>query len=70
MAALPNAGPANINHIRTELRDPRVLSAYHMKKLEVVLPTNTEDEDRVGDIANDVMINERSAFHYSNYHVW
>jgi hypothetical protein len=38
--------------------------------LEVLLTTNAALEAQIFAIANDVVLQERTALHYSNYHTW
>jgi hypothetical protein len=58
--------PAGI--IRTELIEN--IPTFHMRKLEIDLTTKAADKNMVLNIANAVIFEQRSAFHYSNFHSW
>jgi hypothetical protein len=68
--ALPVAAPLAVaaGQIRAEI--PIILTAFQMRKLEVLLTTNAALEAQIFAIANDVVLQERTALHYSNYHTW
>jgi hypothetical protein len=62
----PPLGIAGI--IRTELIEN--IPTFHMRKLEIDLTTKAADKNMVLNIANAVIFEQRSAFHYSNFHSW
>jgi hypothetical protein len=62
------ASPATASQIRAEIRT--ILTASQMRKLEILLTTDVALEAQVEAIADDVVREERTAFHYSNYHTW
>jgi hypothetical protein len=68
--ALPVASPLAVaaGQIRAEISI--ILTAFQMRKLQVLLTTNAALEAQIFAIANDVVLQERTALHYSNYHTW
>jgi hypothetical protein len=66
--ALPVAATLVVTagQIRAEI--PINFTAFQMRKLEVLLTTNAALETQVFAIANDVVLQERTALRHSNYH--